>query len=47
LDAGEVEALLIAASQRNGLIADKGLASVRKTIRSGATAGLRNPRRVA
>lgn len=47
LDRGEVESHLIDACQCNGLIKDDGLASVRKTIRSGAAAGLRNPRRVA
>jgi hypothetical protein len=44
LDAGAVEACLIRACEANGLIADDGLHSVEKTIRSGRNAGLQYPR---
>jgi hypothetical protein len=44
LEHGEVEHRLLAAAERNGLIADDGLRSVLATIRSGARAGLQHPR---
>jgi hypothetical protein len=44
LDQRDVEDRLIEACERNGLIADDGLLSVRATIRSGANAGLQYPR---
>jgi hypothetical protein len=44
LDRDHVLERLIRACYRNGLIADDGLVSVQKTIRSGCRAGLQNPR---
>jgi hypothetical protein len=44
LDGDEVEHRLIAATAQNGLLADDGLRQVLATIRSGARAGLLNPR---
>jgi hypothetical protein len=44
---GEVVAALVAACERNGLVAEDGLRQVHRTIRSGATAGLQHPRRRA
>ena len=45
LNGAEVERHLIEASTANGLVGDDGLPSVIATIRSGARAGLANPRR--
>jgi hypothetical protein len=44
LDGGEVEQRLVAAADANGLLADDGMRQVLATIRSGARAGLLNPR---
>jgi hypothetical protein len=44
LGANEVEAALIAACERNGLIAEDGRNAVLNTIRSGARAGMQYPR---
>ena len=44
LDADVVEDRLVQACHVNGLIADDGLRSVKKTIASGAQAGIRHPR---
>ena len=44
LDRNAVVNCLIDACDRNGLIADDGLISVQKTIRSGAGAGMQHPR---
>jgi hypothetical protein len=47
LNGADVEARLLEACHRNGLIADDGLPAVRKTLNSGMKAGLLKPRRVA